>query len=169
MAMTARPDFTVQEWQVLRDGPPSAALLVAAAQPGGAIRESLALSLAYAQERGVGRHGQLLDDIVSWTPEIGRMRYHSVEELRERCTQNLRDAVELVQEKATPAEVDEYRRFVLALAHRIARAHREGFLGLSGPRVSAAERAAVQGITDALGSAATLRPVPLTGPLKGDE
>jgi hypothetical protein len=154
--MTARADFTVQEWQVLRDGPPSAALLVAAAQRGGTVRESLALAEAYLLERGDRGHGPLLDEIVSWTPEVGRMRYRSVEELRERCTQNLRDAVEVLRERATPAEVDEYRRFILGLAERIARAHGDGFLGLSDPRVSDAERAAVEGIADALGGAVTL-------------
>ena len=156
--MTARADFTVEEWHVLRDGPPSAALLVAAAQPGGTVRESLALAEAYVLERGDRRHGQLLAEIVSWTPEVGRFRYHSVEELREQCTQNIRDAVEVLREKATPAEVDEYRRFILGLAERVARAHGDGFLGLGDPRVSDAERAAVEGIADALGGAAALAP-----------
>src|SRR4051794_4617349 len=139
--MTARTDFTVEEWQVLRNGPPSAALLVAAAQRGGTVRESLALAEAYALERGDRRHGHLLEEIVSWTPEVGRMRYGSVEELREQSTQNIRDAVELLREKATPAEVDEYRRFILGLAERVARADGEGFLGLRDPRISDAERA----------------------------
>jgi hypothetical protein len=155
--VTARTDFTREEWHVLRDGPPSAALLVAAAQPGGTVRESLALAEAYALERGDRRHGQLLDEIVSWTPEVGRMRYRSVDELRERCTQNLRDAVAVLRERATPEEVDEYRHFVLGLAERVAHAHGDGFLGRSDPRVSHAERGAVEGIADALGGADALR------------
>jgi hypothetical protein len=155
--VTARTDFTREEWQVLRDGPPSGALLVAAAQPGGTVRESLALAEAYALERGDRRHGPLLDEIVSWTPEVGRMRFRSVEELRERCTQNLREAVEVLRAKATPADVDDYRRFVLGVAERVARAHGDGFLGLSDPLVSDAERAAVEGIAQALGRATALR------------
>ncbi len=155
--MTARTDFTREEWQLLRDGPPSAALLVAAAQPGGRVRESLALAEAYALERGDRRHGRLLDEIVSWTPEVGRMRFRSVEELRERCTQNLRDAVEVLRAKATPAEVDDYRRFILGVAERVARAHGDGFLGLTDPRVSDAERVAVEAIAQYLGGATALR------------
>ncbi len=158
--MTARTDFTREEWQVLRDGPPSAALLVAAAQPGGSVRESLALAEAYGLERGDPRHGPLLDEILSWTPEVGRLRYRSVGELRQQCTQNVRDAVAVLEEKATPAELDEYRRFILGLADRVARAHGEGFLGLSDPRVSDAERAAVEGIAESLGAATALRRTP---------
>jgi hypothetical protein len=158
--VTARTDFTLEEWRVLRNGPPSAALLVAAAQPGGTVRESLALAEAYALERGDRRHGHLLDEIVSWTPEVGRMRYGSVEELREQSTQNIRDAVELLREKATPAEVDEYRSFTLGLAQRVARADGEGFLGLSDPRVSDAERAALEGIAESLAGATAVRRTP---------
>lgn len=85
------------------------------------------------------------------------MRFRSVEELRERCTQNLREAVEVLRAKATPADVDDYRRFVLGVAERVARAHGDGFLGLSDPLVSDAERAAVEGIAQALGRATALR------------
>ena len=57
-----------------------------------------------------------------------------------------------MERKATPEEVDEYRRFVLTLANRVAAAHKEGFLGLSGERVSEAEEAAVAEIAEALGT-----------------
>jgi hypothetical protein len=156
--VTARTDFTVEEWRVLRYGPPSAALLVAAAQRGGAIRESLALARAYAHQRLDPGNGRLLDEIVAWTPEVGHMRYRSLQALREQCTQNLRDAVELLRHRATPAELDEYRRFVFAVADRVARADRGGFPRRSGPRVSEAERAALDGIAEAVGAASASPP-----------
>ena len=43
--------------------------------------------------------------------------------------------------------MDEYRRFVLTLAQRVAEAHKEG-----GERVSEAETAAIAEIAEALGS-----------------
>ena len=49
--------------------------------------------------------------------------------------------------------VEDYKRFALNLAQRVAEAHKEGFLGLSGERVSDAEREAIEEIAAALGTA----------------
>ena len=40
--------------------------------------------------------------------------------------QHLRDAVALLESKATAAEVDQYRRFVLVLTTKVAAAHKAG-------------------------------------------
>jgi hypothetical protein len=76
-----------------------------------------------------------------------RGTYHSVEELRDTRLQHLRAAVALLESRATPEEVDEYRRFVLALADKVAAAHRE-----EGQDVSPAEAAAIDQIAGALGT-----------------
>jgi hypothetical protein len=56
----------------------------------------------------------------------------------------------VVERKATPEELEDYRRFVLSVADRVANAHREG-----GQQVSDAERAAIEEIAAALGTTAT--------------
>ena len=81
-------------------------------------------------------------------------RFHSREELEEHGLQKLRDAVAVLGQKATPEEVEEYRRFVIDLARRVAEAHKEGFMGLGGERVSEAEREAIEKIAQALGTSA---------------
>ncbi len=53
---------------------------------------------------------------------------------------------QVLETKATPHEVDDYRRFVLTLADKVASAHREDGMAVSGP-----EQAAIADITDALG------------------
>ena len=63
--------------------------------------------------------------------------------------QHLRDAVALLEPKATAEELDDYRRFVLNLANKVASAHRE-----DGERVSAAEQAAIEEIAASLGTTA---------------
>ena len=80
-------------------------------------------------------------------PQTDHTRYHSVEELKEQGLQHLRDAVGLLQRKATPEELEDYKRFVLNLADRVANAHREG-----GESVSPAERAAIEDIAASLGT-----------------
>jgi hypothetical protein len=72
-------------------------------------------------------------------------RYHSMEELRAAGLQHLRSAAALLESKATPEELDEYRRFILTLADKVAAAHRE-----EGQQVSPAEVAAIDQISGAL-------------------
>ena len=150
--MTGKADFTDQEWKEILQGPPTAGAIVVTAQRGGTFRESISMAKAYAEARQEHGESELLDEIASTKPEIYRARYHSVEELRENGLQHLRETVQLLESKATPDEVEQYKRFVLTLAQRVAEAHKEGFLGLSGERVSEAERGAIDELTDALGT-----------------
>ena len=145
--MTGKTDFTQEEWELVLEGPPSAGMIVVTAQRGGTIREMFAIAKAYAEARQQHGESELLDEIVAAKPEVDHTRYHSVEELKERGLQHLRDAVELLERKAALDEVDGYKRFVLTLAEKVANAHREG-----GATVSDAERAAIEGISEALGN-----------------
>src|SRR5947208_5330957 len=112
VAMTAKADFTPEEWQVVLEGPPSAGMIVITAQRGGAFRETIAMAKAFAEARKQHGESELLDEIVSAKPEIDHTRHHSVEELKERGLQHLRDAVELLERKRTPAVIKRYRRCV---------------------------------------------------------
>jgi hypothetical protein len=56
--------------------------------------------------------------------------------------------VALLASKASPEEVDEYRRFIVNLSHKVAAAHRE-----HGQEVSDAEQSAIDDITGALHTA----------------
>jgi hypothetical protein len=150
--MTGKADFSPEEWEAVLKGPPSAGTIVITAQRGGTFRETFSMAKAYGEARKQHGESELLDEIASTKPEIDQTRYHSPEELKDHGLRHLRDAVELLERKATPEEVDEYRRFVLTLANRVAEAHKEGFLGLSGERVSEAEKAAVAEIAEALGT-----------------
>jgi hypothetical protein len=145
--MTGKADFTQEEWELLREGPSSAGLIVVTAQRGGTFRESFALAKAYAEARQQHGESQLLDEIVAEKPERDHTRYHSAEELKHGGLQHLRDAVALLERKATPEEVEDYRRFILSLADKVANAHREG-----GEQVSDAERAAIDEISASLGA-----------------
>src|SRR5437867_5017811 len=129
--MTAKADFTEEEWRTVLEGPPSAGLVVATAQRGGTFRETLAIAKTYAEARKHHGESALLDEIASAKPAPDQTRYHSLEELKEHGLEHLRDAVDLLERKATPEELEDYRRFVLTLADRVANAHREGGEGIS--------------------------------------
>ena len=147
--MTAKAAFSPEEWNAVLEGPPSAGMIVVTAARGGMFRETIAMSKAYAEARAQHGESELLDEIVSAKPQIDHTRYHSFEELRDNGLENLRSAVTSLEGKATAEEVDDYRRFVVALANKVAAAHKEG-----GQDVSPAEAEAVQQITAALGTTA---------------
>lgn len=148
--MTDKSDFTEEEWTQVLEAPPSAGLIVIAADRGGSIRETFSMAKAYTEAHRKPGESKLLDEIVSARPEVDNTRFKSPEELKEHSLQNIRDAIALLKEKATAEEVEVYRAFVLALANRVAEARKEGFMGLSGERVSDDERAAIEEIGAAL-------------------
>jgi hypothetical protein len=147
--MTGKSDFTPEEWKLVREGPPSAGMIVLTAQRGGTFRETFAMAKAYGEARKQHGESELLDAIVSEKPEVDHTRYHSADELKQAGLQRLRDAIELLESKASPEEVDDYKRFTLNLADKVANAHRE-----DGVSVSPAERAAIEETAATLGTTA---------------
>jgi hypothetical protein len=147
--MTGKADFTEQEWETVLEGPTSAGLIVSTAQRGGSLRESFSLAKAFAEARTAAGASGLMDEIVQAKPKVDRARAGSVEELREHYLGIVREAVALLEAKASPAEVEEYRRFTLGVAERVARAKEEG-----DQPVGEAERAAIDEVSAALGEAA---------------
>ncbi len=143
--MTTKAAFAPGEWTVVLEGPPTAGMIVITAARGGTFRETYAMSKAYAEARAEHGESELLDEIVSAKPATDKTRYHSAEELRRNGLGHLRDAMALLEGKATAEECEDYRHFVLTLANKVAAAHRE-----HGQRVSPAEAEAIEQITAAL-------------------
>ena len=143
--MTSKTDFTAEEWHLILEAPPSAGWIVVTAQRGGSFRETIAMAKSYAEARQQHGKSELLDDIVATKPERDHTHYHSFEELKRQGLQHLRDSVTLLKAKATPEEVEEYRRFIVTLSQKVAAAHRE-----HGQEVSEAEQTAINDITEAL-------------------
>src|ERR1700749_3241213 len=123
--MTTHADFTEQEWETVREGPTSAGMIVTTAERGGTFREVFAMAKAYTEARQDHGASELLDEIVAHRPETDRTKAPSTEELREHNLQEIRDAVALVEAKASAAELGDYRLFVLSLAKRVAGAKKE--------------------------------------------
>ena len=146
--MTTNAAFSPEEWKVVLEGPPAASLIVITAAHGGTFRETFAMSKAYAEARAEHGDSELLDEIVSAKPKVDHTRYHSPEELKDHGLGQLRDAMALLESKATAEERDDYRRFVITLANKVAAAHRE-----HGQSVSPEEAAAIGQITEAVGAA----------------
>jgi hypothetical protein len=144
--MTTSADFTPEEWDVVREGPTSAGMIVSTAQRGGTFREIFAIAKVYTEARQEHGDSELLDQLVAEKPDMDRTKSHSPEELKEHGLQRIREAVALVEQKASPEELGAYRQFVSTLAERVARAKSEGDTS-----ISEAESAAIAEIGEALG------------------
>jgi hypothetical protein len=143
--MTAKAAFEPDEWKLVEEGPTSAAMLVITSQRGGTFRETLAMGKEYAEARQQHGQSELLDELVSSRPHIDHARFHSPEELTAHVVERLREAVAVLQKKAEPQELEDYRTFVVSVSERVAKAHSEG-----GQPVSAPEQAAIDAIKGAL-------------------
>jgi len=147
--MTGKADFTPEEWKTISEGPTSAGMVVLTSTHGGTFKETFAMAKAYTEAREQHGESELLDEIASHKPEADRTHYHSELEVKDAGLQHVRDAIALLESKATPEELEDYRKFVFAVAAKVANAHKE-----DGQSVSPQEKAAIDEIAGAMGTAA---------------
>ena len=141
--MTDKDAFTEEEWELVREGPPTAGMVALTAEKGGSFRETWALAKFYAEARKEHGESELLDALVAEKPDV--KRYSSSDELESKGLSRLTEAVALLEQKATTGEVAGYRKFVMDVAEQVAEAHKEG-----GQEVSEGERAAIEKIAASL-------------------
>src|SRR4051794_35336966 len=128
--MTEKAEFNAEEWSTILEGPATAGLIVVSAEKGGSIREAIGIAKAYAAAAKETEGPGLLKEIVSAKPEVDRERYKTAEALRTEGIEAVQEAVQVLEGKAQPDEVEAYKRFILKVAETAARAHKEGgFLG----------------------------------------
>jgi hypothetical protein len=152
--MTKKADFNAEEWSTVVDGPLYAGMRVISAERGGTLRETVAMSRVYQEAREHHGESELLDELVKAAPSIDPDRAREAGgNIAALTTQQLHDAIAILQTRASPAEVDAYQRFVMTIAQAVASAHKEGgFLGIGGTQVTEAENQALDEISTALGS-----------------
>ena len=68
--MTTKAAFTPEEWTVVLEGPPTAGMIVITAGHGGMVRETIAMSKAFAEARAQHGESGLLDEIVAAKPHV---------------------------------------------------------------------------------------------------
>jgi hypothetical protein len=124
-----------------------AGMRVVSAGRGGRIRETVAIAKVYAAARQAQGRSELLDSIVSSPPAVDPKGVQEAGNLAAASNDRLREALRILNEKATVDEESAYKRFVLAVAEAAAEAHKEGgFIGIGGKRISSDERVALDEI-----------------------
>jgi hypothetical protein len=155
--VTSKADFNAEEWSTVVEAPLLAGMRVVTAGRGGTIRESFAIAQAYAEARRTQGDSQLLDEVVASPPAVDAQRVRAAGDIVSLSTERLQDALRLVDEKGSPEDAEQYKRFVLGVAQAAAEAHKEGgFIGIGGKQVSEEEQRAldeIRGLLDANPSA----------------
>lgn len=152
--MTTKSDFNAEEWERVARAPALAALMVMVADRGGTIRESIALGKAYAEARR-DEGSEFIKELVSSAPRLDPAQMGPPDQLRTELPERIQEAVRIVEEKATPEEGEEYRRFILRVADVVAHAAKEGgVLGIGGKEVSEEEQAVLDELAGKLAATA---------------
>ena len=151
--MTSKADFNAEEWETVVNGPVYAGMRVISAERGGTLRETLAMGRAYQAAREHHGESELLDELVSSPPSIDPNRLREAGgDIGSIATEQLREAVMILQAKTTATETDAYKRFVMTVAQTVAGAHKEGgFLGIGGKQITDAENQALDELSSSLG------------------
>jgi len=159
--MSKQTDYTAEEWKTVASAPIMAGLLVSISDlsgPIGMAKEAFTVVKAITDTAATTANELIkavAEDIRSRggkpeLPTLPQDRAAVNKMLIERCKQ----AVELVAKKS-PAEAEEYKRWLLSLAQKTAEASKEGgFLGIGGTLVSDEESHAVDNLASALGMSA---------------
>jgi hypothetical protein len=152
--MTRKADFNAEEWSTVVEAPLYAAMRVISADRGGTVRETLALSRVYQEARAGHGESELLDELLKSPPSIDPDQIRQAGgNIGAVASERLREAIGILEAKATREEADAYKRFVMTAAQAVASAHKEGgFLGIGGKQISDAENQALDEISRALGS-----------------
>jgi hypothetical protein len=151
--MTRKADFNAEEWSTVVDGPLYAGMRLISADRGGTLRESLAMGRVYQEARAHHGESELLDELVKSPPSIDPDRAREAgRNIAVVTSEQLREAIRILEANSTRSEVDAYKRFVMRVAQAVASAHKTGgFLGVGGKPISDAENQALDEVSSALG------------------
>jgi hypothetical protein len=158
--MTEQTSYTSAEWNMLGDAALAACAAIALSEPGGGSREADAVTRGWREVAEMMADSPLIQTLVrkidpmkGGQPTPARSSGQpTFDDVVDEALHLCRQAVDLLAERGTPEDLEDYQYFVLFLARRVAGASTEGgIFGLGGEPISRGERAVLHGIGDALG------------------
>ena len=159
--MSLKESFSAEEWKTLMKAPMMVSYAVAGAAPSGGIgfvKEMKAVADAIFDAGEQYPEGSLVEAVTSQIKANATDQYEGAKEtfsggeIKERAFEVCRQVNLILKSKANAEESDSYKRWLMAVAQKVAEASKEGgFLGFGGARVSESETAALSEIAAALG------------------
>lgn len=158
--MSVKDKYAPEEWNSLLKAPMLASYAVAGSDPSGEegfIQEMSAVADAIIEGSQRASKDSLLSAVVAdivanaQDEKRGQTEKLSVGEVKGRAIENCRAVAALLQKKASAEEADEYKRWVIGVAHKVASAAKEGgIFGFGGAQISGNEVAIINEIGAAL-------------------
>jgi hypothetical protein len=159
--VTAKSDFTQDEWATLLRAPLVGGMAITFADPGGPIevvKETSAV-VRFAAGSASEQRDDLVGEIAREIRELAGQRKNPVADFKPRgamagkqILDELSRANEIVGAKATPEEAQAFREWILESAQRAAEAAKEGgFMGFRAERVSQGEKDMLAQLRSTLG------------------
>ena len=159
--MTAKADFTDEEWTRLKRAPFIAGMAISLSDPGGPIelvKETAATLKTVTGAVGNQSRGELVQAVAAEVSEEAKARKSPIGDFKARgalagqeILEELTEVNRIVSEKATPEEADEYREWLRAAAQEAANAAKEGgFMGFHAERVSEGEQRMLDKLAEVL-------------------
>jgi hypothetical protein len=163
--MTTKADFTSEEWARLERAPIVAGMAISLADPGGpieAVKETSASLKTVLETARAEDKSELVASVAKDVTEKAQHRRSPLGDFKPRGTQapveileELSAVNQLLTQKATPDEAEEFRAWLLTAARRAAEAAKEGgFLGFRAERVSEGEQQMLERLKEALSPSA---------------
>jgi hypothetical protein len=154
--MTAKQDFTEEEWTRIRRAPLVAGVAIALADPGGPIELAKETMASLRSSTLPPSQEELLASVALDVQAMTQHKQNLLGDFKPKNGQQVLDELrgvnELVTAKATPEEAEAFRRWLVAAAQAAADAAKEGgFMGFGGEQVSAGEQRMLDQVRAALG------------------
>jgi hypothetical protein len=158
--MTAKADFTEDEWATLVRSPIVAGMAITLADPGGPIEvvkeTSAVLKVVTSSSE---QRDDLVGELAREVRGLAEQRKNPVGDFKPRgamagkeIVDEISRANEIVSAKATPQEAEAFRAWIMECAQRAADAAKEGgFMGFHAERVSQGEKDMLAQLGSALG------------------
>ena len=164
--MTAKSNFTPDEWKVLLQSMIAAGIAITAAEPHGLwglLKESFASGTELAKVKTDPKANALIKAVVddfntaegSAARDALKAKFKGSKpaQIKDKCIEMLREAAAIVDAKA-PGYSTAYKGWLQQISQHVAEASKEGgFLGVGGVPVSEAEKATLTEISTALKAA----------------
>ena len=158
--MPRKADFTPEEWKKIVAAAPMVGLAVTCAIPNGpwgVMKEMLSMGMAMSEMLHKGSSNPLIADLAAdlkarqIKPEPPQ-NLQDPEQCKDAALQHVRAVNEILDSRFKGPEADEFKRWLVTVAHRVAEAANEGGLfGFGGERVSEAEKSVIRQIAFSLG------------------
>jgi hypothetical protein len=159
--MTAKTDFTDEDWTRVRRAPLVAGMAISLADPGGPIELAKETTASLKTATNPPSREQLLAEVALDIESMAQQRQNPMTDFkptqgsdpRQQILEELRAVSAIVRSKATAEEAAAFNNWILASAQAAADAAKEGgFMGFGAEQVSQGEKDMLEQVRTAIGA-----------------